>query len=277
VARVRLLQHKTEAYWFYRVLSVVYDRWVNPLFWTPAMREAALAHGALDAPGLEVVDVGAGTGFTTEGIVRAVGAEQVTMVDQSPHQLARADGKPALARCTKLLGDAEALPFADDRFDRYVSAGSIEYWPDPQRGVAEAYRVLRPGGRALLIGPVRPANRLARALAETWMLFPAEAEYRRWFERAGFADVELAPLAPAWYRSRRVPYAVAVSGRKTAPGPSPSRSEGAPAERLHTPMRGAERARRIGRFALGSLAGAAFIPLAVVLAVRARLQERGAA
>jgi MPBQ/MSBQ methyltransferase len=33
---VPLLQHKTEAYWFYRVLSLVYDRWVNPLFWTPA-------------------------------------------------------------------------------------------------------------------------------------------------------------------------------------------------------------------------------------------------
>src|SRR3954471_15119286 len=161
---VRALQHKTEAYWFYRVLSLVYDRWVNPLFWTPAMRAAALAHGALDAPDVRVVNVGAGTGFTTEGIVRAVPAERVTMVDQSPHQLARARAKPALTICPKLLGDAEALPFPDDRFDRYVSAGSIEYWPDPQRGVAEAYRVLRAGGRALLVGPVRPANPAVRAL-----------------------------------------------------------------------------------------------------------------
>jgi MPBQ/MSBQ methyltransferase len=272
---VRLLQHKTEAYWFYRVLSLVYDRWVNPLFWTPAMREAALAHGALDAPDVRVVDVGAGTGFTTEGIVRAVPADRVTMVDQSPHQLARARGKPALAACEKLVGDAEALPFADDAFDRYVSAGSIEYWPDPQRGVAEAYRVLRPDGRALLIGPVRPGNRLVRALAETWMLFPSAAEYRGWFERAGFADVALAPLAPPWYRSRRGPYAVAVSGRKPAPGPSPA-AAGPPAERLGEPMAGRERLRRLGRFALGSLAGAAFIPLALVLAARERLQERAA-
>jgi MPBQ/MSBQ methyltransferase len=275
VPRVRLLQHKTEAYWFYRVLSLVYDRWVNPLFWTPAMREAALAHAALETPGVRVVDVGAGTGFTTEGIVRAVPAERVTMVDQSPHQLARARSKPALAACEKRLGDAEALPFADDAFDRYVSAGSIEYWPDPQRGVAEAYRVLRPGGRALLIGPVRPANRIVRAMAETWMLFPSVAEYRAWFERAGFADVDLVPLAPPWYRSRRAPYAVAVSGRKPAPGPSPA-ALGSPAERLGAPMRGRERVRRLGRFALGSLAGAAFIPLALVLAARERLQERSA-
>jgi MPBQ/MSBQ methyltransferase len=141
--------------------------------------------------------------------------------------------------------------------------------------VAEAYRVLRPGGRALLIGPVRPANRLVRALAEAWMLFPSVDEYRGWFERAGFADVSLAPLAPAWYRSRRAPYAVAVSGRKPAPGPSPA-ATAAPAERLGAPMAGGERARRLARFALGSAAGAAFIPLALALAARARLQERGA-
>jgi hypothetical protein len=65
--RVRLLQHKTEAYWFYRVLSLVYDRWVNPLFWTPQMRAAALVAAELDARSLRVLDVGAGTGFTTAG------------------------------------------------------------------------------------------------------------------------------------------------------------------------------------------------------------------
>ncbi len=35
-------------------------------------------------------------------------------------------------------GDAEELPFRTDSFDRYVSAGSIEYWPEPQRGIREA-------------------------------------------------------------------------------------------------------------------------------------------
>ena len=51
------------------------------------------------------------------------------MLDQSHDQLRRADAKPELAGCRKLVGDAEALPFADDSFDRYVSCGSIEYWP----------------------------------------------------------------------------------------------------------------------------------------------------
>jgi len=71
---------------------------------------------------------------------------------------------------------------------RYVSAGSIEYWPDPQRGIAEAYRVLKPGGIALMIGPLRPQNALGRFLGDTWMLFPEETEYIQWFEAAGFVD-----------------------------------------------------------------------------------------
>ena len=120
-----------------------------------------------------MLDAGAGTGFTTEGIVERVDAARVTMLDQSPHQLARARRKPALAACRKLLGDAEALPFEDASFDRYVSAGSIEYWPDPQRGIAEAYRVLREGGTATLIGPVEPANAILRRLAVDLDAVPA--------------------------------------------------------------------------------------------------------
>jgi MPBQ/MSBQ methyltransferase len=273
---VPLLQHKTEAYWFYRVLSLVYDRWVNPLFWTPAMRTTALAAAALERRDLRTLDVGAGTGFTTEGIVEHVDAGAVTMLDQSPHQLARAREKPSLAACEKLLGDAEELPFADDAFDRYVSAGSIEYWPDPQRALTEAYRVLRPGGRAVVIGPARPANPILRAIADTWMLFPPERDYREWFERAGFADVEVVTLAPAWYRSRRGPYALAVSGRKPARGRSPLRL-GPAAERVRGPMRPADRIRSALRFGVGSLAGALFIPLGGALALRHRIQEwRGA-
>src|SRR5919199_5749084 len=142
------------------------------------------------------------------------------MLDQSPHQLARAGRRGALAGCRRLLGDAERLPFADDAFDRYVSAGSIEYWPDPQRGVAEAYRVLRPGGVAMIAGPVPPRHPVARALAQAWMLFPTVEEYRTWFARAGFADVEVHELAPDWYRGT-TPYGVAVSGVKPTAGPSP--------------------------------------------------------
>jgi MPBQ/MSBQ methyltransferase len=274
---VRLIQHKREAYWFYRYLSLGYDRWVNPIFWTEAMRDRALAAARLDDPGLTVLDAGAGTGFTTEGIVGRVPARQVTMLDQSPHQLARARRKPALAACPKLLGDAEALPFADDAFDRYVSAGSIEYWPEPQRGVAEAYRVTRAGGTAMVIGPVRPLHPVARALAEAWMLFPTPEEYEGWFAAAGFTDVAAVALAPDWYSGRHGAYALAVTGVKPAPGPSPAAAGlGPPAEDVGAPLAPAERARLTVRFLAGSAAGAAFVPIGAALALRARLAARRA-
>jgi MPBQ/MSBQ methyltransferase len=257
---VRLIQHKKEAYWFYRFLSLVYDR-VNPLFWTEAMRADALALARLDGRGLDTLDVGAGTGFTTEGVVQAVHPDRVVMLDQSPHQLARSNERPALAQCRRLLGDAEALPFADGSFDRYVSAGSIEYWPDPQRAIAEAHRVLRPGGVALVVGPVPPPNPIARALARLWMLFPAEREYREWFERAGFADVRVAPLAPDWHRGA---YAVAVAGTRTAEDATAPDSVGA-AERIDAPMTLGRRALFAARFTIGSLAGAVFVPAAMVV------------
>jgi MPBQ/MSBQ methyltransferase len=266
---VGLIQHKREAYWFYRFLSLGYDRWVNPLFWTPEMRAQALEHAALDDPDLRTLDAGAGTGFTTEGIVARVEPANVTMLDQSPHQLARAESKPSLLDATKLVGDAEQLPFPADSFDRYVSAGSIEYWPSPQQGIAEAYRVLKPGGRALLVGPVEPANRVLKALASTWMLVPPEADYRAWFERAGFTDVATHALAPGWYRGRST-YAVAVTGVKRGAGPSPA--AGTASEDRSRPMTPRERLRFGARFVLGSAAGAAFVPIAAVLALRARLR-----
>src|SRR3954452_5435487 len=131
---MRLIQHKREAYWFYRFLSLGYDRWVNPLFWTPAMRASALDEAALER-GLKVLDAGAGTGFTTEGIVARVDAGGLAMLDQSPHQLARSRTKPALAECERVLGDAENLPFDDDSFDGYVSAGASEYPAERPRAI----------------------------------------------------------------------------------------------------------------------------------------------
>ena len=130
----------------------------------------------------------------------------------------------------------------------------------------------RAGGTALIIGPVRPANRVARFLAETWMLFPAAAEYTAWMEAAGFTDVRARELAPDWYRDQRAPYALAVSGVKPVPGPSPAPlPAAAPTE---APV---SRARFAFRFVAGSAAGFAFVPIAAALTLRDRLAARRAA
>jgi MPBQ/MSBQ methyltransferase len=266
---VRLIQHKKEAYWFYRFLSPLYDRWVNPLFWTQELRTAALALSRLDDRSLRTLDVGAGTGFSTAGIVECVDASAVTMLDQSPDQLGRAEAKPELADCRKLAGDAEALPFPDDSFDRYVSCGSIEYWPDPARAIAEAHRVVRPGGIVLVVGPLPPRSRLARLVADVWMLFPTEAQYRGWFEAAGLEEIEELRLASPWERgSGEAGYGLAIAGRASDAGPPPV-SVGA-SEDVSEPWT----ARRLLRFAAGSLAGFVFVPVGLFLHLRARRHRR---
>jgi MPBQ/MSBQ methyltransferase len=257
----RLIQHKREAFWFYRFLSPLYDSWVNPLFWTLDMRAEALQLARLDDRRLQTVDVGAGTGFATEGIVAHVDARNVTMLDQSPHQLSRARKKPALKECRVVQGDAEQLPFATDSFDRYVSCGSIEYWPEPAAAFAEAYRILKPGGVMLMVGPLPPERPLAKKLADLWMLFPTEREYRDWITKAGFTDVRVRFVAPDWSQQQ---YGIAIAGTKPAAGESPARAVAR--ESVDEPMT----ARRWARWVAGSAAGAAFVPVGIVASLRAR-------
>ena len=258
---MRFIQHKAEARWFYRVVSLGYDRWINPLFWTAPMRDEALALARLDDPGLEVVDVGAGTGFATEAIVRTVAPERVTMLDQSPHQLARARRKRALAGVAKVIGDAEALPFATDSRDRYVSTGQ--------------HRVLARSAARHRRGLPRPAPRRRRAAGR-----PAAAH-----APAGARAVGRVDALPRRGRVRRVVRARGLrvdrarARRPRLVGPalgplrawrSPPSSRGPASRRALAPAAAAAEERRavtlpvrLARFAAGSLAGAAFIPVAL--------------
>jgi MPBQ/MSBQ methyltransferase len=102
------------------------------------------------------------------------------------------------------------------------------------------------------------------------MLFPPQSDYTRWMQDAGFTDVRVRALAPDWYRDSRVPYALAVSGAKPRPGPSPAALAAPVQEAPAGPLRFA------ARFVAGSAAGAVFVPIAAALALRARRAERRA-
>jgi MPBQ/MSBQ methyltransferase len=124
-----------------------------------------------------------------------------------------------------------------------------------------------------VVGPLPPGGRLARRLAEAWMLFPTEDQYREWFTQAGFDSLETAYVDAPWQRDGGAPYGLAIAGRKRASGDSPA-AHRAPAEDLDEPLTIGRRARLVGRFALGSLAGAAFVPIGIALNLRVRLARR---
>jgi MPBQ/MSBQ methyltransferase len=224
---------------------------------------------------LRVLDVGSGTGFTTQGIVKRVPARNVVCLDQSPQQMERAMVKPELEDCRFRLGDAENLPFEDDSFDRYVSAGSIEYWPNPQKGINEAYRVIKEGGQALMIGPIEPVNPVSKFIANLWMLFPPENAYHRYFHNAGFTDIDWTYIRPHWQENER--YGIAIVGTKPAPGRSPDESRYFSHGRVikRTEPKGGWLGRSLlltGRLVLGSAAGFLFIPMALIAHATAPLR-----
>ena len=97
------------------------------------------------------LDVGCGTGFLT--LMLAELGHDVTGIDLSPQMIDRARRKAEQAslQIDFRIGDAVAIDCADETYELVVGRHLIWTLPDPQRGVAEWLRVLRPGGRLILI------------------------------------------------------------------------------------------------------------------------------
>lgn len=101
----------------------------------------------LAAPtGLRWADIGCGSGAFTELIIGHCAPAAVAGIDPAVAQLSFARGRPGAKSATFELGDAMSLPFADKSFDAAVMALVIFFVPDPDKGVGEMVRVVRPGG-----------------------------------------------------------------------------------------------------------------------------------
>jgi len=121
--------------------------------------------------GQHVLDTGAGTGSTALLAARRAGPKgKVVLLDASEGMLKEAREKAeqvGLAdRMRFEIGDMQSLPFADNTFDCVLSTYSVCPLGDPSRGALEAYRVLRPGGRAGFAHSIEPRNRIVRYLAD---------------------------------------------------------------------------------------------------------------
>ena len=111
-----------------------------------AMRDAYLADVPFP-PEARVLEVGCGTGAVSRALAGRPGIADVVGVDPSPILLERArDLAAGLSNLSFQEADGRALPFADGAFDTVVFHTTLCHVPDPERALAEAQRVLRPGG-----------------------------------------------------------------------------------------------------------------------------------
>ena len=106
-------------------------------------------------PGEHVLDVGVGPGFLAAEMAEVVGAGgRVCGIDVSDDMLAvaakRGGGQDAVA-IELAQGGAEAIPYDDESFDVVVTTQVLEYVADVPRALAEIHRVLKPGGRTLIL------------------------------------------------------------------------------------------------------------------------------
>lgn len=117
-----------------------------------AQRERVLSLLA-PQPGERVLDIGSGPGYLMASIAEAVGPTGVVHgLDPSPAMNALATGRTGGMPWVHIDdGDAVALPYPDDAFDAAVSTQVYEYVADIPGALGELRRVMRPGGRVLIL------------------------------------------------------------------------------------------------------------------------------
>ena len=175
--------------------------------YSPGRTWEALARSALPLlePG-DVLDIASGDGVLAE--LLAPHAQRYTCVDTSPRVVAAAAERlRRYANVEVREGDMHALPFADASFDLVVLMHALTYATRPAQAVAEAARVLRPGGRLLLSSLARHEHRsVVEAYGHVNLGFTTK-ELRRFAEKAGLAVASAETVT----REKRPPHFEVIS------------------------------------------------------------------
>jgi len=173
----------------------VADKWdaMRQVFFSDEVRKAAFRAAGIDTRAILslAADIGAGTGFITEELVRA--GLRVVAVDPVPEMLAVLAKKPYAAagnvECKQ--GEAERLPLADASVDFAFANMSLHHVGTPASAISEMCRVLKPNGRAVITDMDEHGfEDLSREHNDRWMGFP-RADVASWMSDAGFADISI--------------------------------------------------------------------------------------
>ena len=211
VARVLADRSRTSQEFFANAAGR-WDRVREDLFGSQFSWQALLG---LLPPDWVVADLGCGTGVVAAVIAPHVG--QVIGVDASDDMLAAARVRVKdLPNVALERGALEALPLADASVDAAVMMLVLHHLPSPAPALSEAARILKPGGR-LLIVDMLPHDReeYRQEMGHVWLGFSA-ADIARLLDQAGFEPAHVAALPPQ--TDARGPSLFAATAARTSAG-----------------------------------------------------------
>lgn len=160
-----------------------------------------LAHVAVERSHV-ILDVGCGGGRTVQKLAARATEGKVCGIDYSRDAVnfARKVNRQEIeaGRVEIAEGSASQLPYAERTFDLVTAVETHFWWPDIAAGLREIFRVLKPGGKLVIIAEIyKNAPTKVAALAEKYlplsgMKLLTVDEHRRLFETTGYSDVEIA-------------------------------------------------------------------------------------
>ncbi|MBA2432253.1 MAG: metalloregulator ArsR/SmtB family transcription factor [Chthoniobacterales bacterium] len=165
--------------------------------YVPGRSWQALAHTLIALlPAQTVADLGAGEGTLSQLLAKT--AKKVIAVDNSPKmvefgaRLAQEHGFTNLEYC---LGDIEDPPIEKGCVDLAILSQALHHAIHPERAIAGAHRILKPGGRLVILDLLSHQFDRARELyADHWLGF-SEVQLHQWLEESGFHKVEITVVA----------------------------------------------------------------------------------
>jgi len=143
-------------------------------------------------PPLVIADLGAGEGTVSQMLAQH--AKQVIAVDNSEQMVAYGSKLAKEHGFTNLdyrMGDLESPPIKESSVDVALFSQALHHAQRPQAAVAAAHRILKPGGRVVILDLLKHGFEKARTLyADVWLGF-SEVELHEMLEEAGFKQIEI--------------------------------------------------------------------------------------
>ncbi|WP_456369801.1 class I SAM-dependent methyltransferase [Geoglobus sp.] len=157
-------------------------------FFSDEVREKALSAASVEK-GRIAADIGAGTGFIAEGLVRR--GLRVIAVDRSKVMLKEMNKKFEHFDVDCCVGDAEKLPIRDGSVDYVFANMCLHHVESPPRAIKEMVRILKPGGKLVVTDLDEHSYEFLREVHhDRWMGF-SRADIERWFREAGLRNVSV--------------------------------------------------------------------------------------